>query len=63
MTSRRRRFNTLSIGRKKTSSVHPGGVRMSIHEAPVFSESSMFDNVRMVSDKVVVLRRIIKLFI
>lgn len=38
-----------SFGRNKTSSVHPGGIRMSIHEAPVFIESAPFDNVRMVS--------------
>jgi hypothetical protein len=44
-----RRRHLSYFGRNKTSSVHPGGIRMSIHEAPVFSESSTFDNVRMVS--------------
>lgn len=38
-----------SFGRNKTSSVHPGGIRMSVHEAPVFSESFASDNVRMVA--------------
>jgi hypothetical protein len=44
-----RKRHLRSFGRNKTSSVHPGGIRMSIHEAPVFSESIAFDNVRMVS--------------
>lgn len=45
-------MHSFGLGRKKTSTVYPGGVRMSIHEAPVFSDrSAIEDNVRMVSLK------------